>query len=83
MAVQKQQDGFINNIAEDKIIDSLKSLESNPAYLTEPAYRGNIDKWPTHQISFIEFHIGYLKANPALNPQHYINNLRLMLRKTP
>lgn len=80
MAAQ-HQDGFINDVREEDIIGELKTLESSPVYLTAPAYRGNEEKWPNHQIPFIEFHLNYLKAHPGLNPYHYISNLRLTLKK--
>ncbi len=74
-------EGYINNVREDDIIAALKLLQRNPIYLTEPAYRGNAEKWPGHQISFVDFHLNYLKTNPSLSPNHYIANLKLMLRK--
>lgn len=80
MAVQRE-DGVINSVAEDDIVSALSSLEASSSYVTNSAYRGNAEKWPDHQISFIDFHIGYLKTHPTLNPWHYIANLRLMLKK--
>ncbi len=77
----QQQDGFINNMPEDEIVSALNLLVANSIYVTKPAYKGNIEKWPTHQMSFIEFHLTYLKSHPTLNPNHYISNLKLMLKK--
>lgn len=76
-----QQEGYINNVSENEIVAALKTLKRNSLYRTEPAYRGNAEKWPNNQISFVDFHIGYLKMHPTLDPNHYIANLRLMLRK--
>lgn len=78
-----QEDGLINSVSEDEVVEALNSLETSSTYVTKPAYRGNADKWPGHQISFIDFHLGYLKDHPTLDPYHYIANLRLMLRKRP
>lgn len=78
-----QVDGYINSVSEDEIIAALNSLKADSIYLTEPAYRGNVEKWPGNQISFIDFHIGYLKLHPALDPHHYIANLKLTLKKRP
>lgn len=77
----RQEEGVINNVAQGEIVAALTSLQTNPLYLTEPAYRGNSEKWPDHQISFIDFHLGYLKSQPTLNPWHYLSNLKLKLRK--
>lgn len=78
-----QEDGLINSVSEDEIVAELASLEANSTYVTKPAYRGNVEKWPNHQISFIDFHLGYLKTHATLDPRHYIANLRLMLNKKP
>lgn len=83
MAKRPIIDGFINNVSEDEIVAALSDLEKNAKYETKSAYRGNADKWPGNKISFIDLHLGYLKANPALNPHHYIANLRLRLTKKP
>ena len=80
---ESQPEGYINNVREDEIVAALESLKQDPSYLTLPVYRGNAEKWPGNQTSFVDYHIGYLKANPALNPYHYIANLRLMLKKGP
>ena len=77
-----QLDGFINDVSEDEIVAALVAMEKSSVYVTEPAYRGNVEKWPDNQISFIDFHLNYLKVHPALDPHHYIANLRLMLKIT-
>ncbi len=76
-----QQDGFINNVEEEEIVAALSLLESNSLYLTKPIYRGDAQKWPGNQMSFIDYHLTYLKAHPTLNPYHYLANLRLMLKR--
>ncbi len=76
-----QHEGYINNVDEIEIVTELKNLQNSKLYLTEPTYRGNAEKWPNNQISFIDFHLAYLKLHPSLNPRHYISNLKLTLRK--
>ncbi len=76
-----RQEGYINNVDEIEIVNELKALQTSKLYLTEPIYRGNAEKWPGNQISFIDFHLAYLKFHPSLNPRHYISNLKLTLRK--
>lgn len=79
MTVRQNED---RQADEGEIMDALRSLESNPLYLTEPTYRGNVEKWPDHQISFVDFHLDYIRSQPALDPRHYLANLRLKLRKS-
>jgi len=71
-----------NRVDEAELLAALHSLEANPLYLTEPTYRGNVEKWPDHQISFVDFHLDYIRSQPALDPRHYLANLRLKLRKS-
>ncbi len=77
-----QQVGFINNISLGDIVEALNRLKADNRYATDPAYRGDPAKWPDHQISFIDFHLTYLRAHPGLNPDHYLANLKLILKKS-
>ena len=78
---QKADANFINNTSRNEIIAALKLLESSSAYQTEPAYRGASPRWTNNYVSFVEYHINYLKMYPSLDPKKYISNLRLILRK--
>ena len=69
------------DLAEIRAI--LLKMQSDSSYITKSAYRANADIWPDHRISFIDTHLAYLKAHPQVNPDHYISNLRLKLKKTP
>ena len=68
---------------EDEIRTALQTMETNPTLVTNSAFRANTEKWPTNSISFVENHLNYLKLHPKTDPQHYLSNLRLMLRKKP
>lgn len=68
---------------ETEILTALKAMESDKNLVTKSAYRANAELWPGHRISFVDAHLAYLKSHPAMNPRHYLSNLRLMLRKTP
>ena len=68
---------------EDEIVSQLKLMEGDPGLVTVSAYRANSELWPGNRISFIQAHLNYIKAHPAVNPRHYLSNLRLMLRKNP
>lgn len=74
------RDGFINDVSEDEILDGLHRLESSPLYMTKPVRRYNSDKWPNHEMPFVDFHMTYLKDHPSLDPKQYLANLRLALR---
>ena len=65
------------------ILSALKVMETDQSLVTKSAYRANSDLWPGNRISFVDAHLAYLKSNPAVNPAHYLSNLRLMLRIKP
>jgi hypothetical protein len=66
---------------EDEIVAALKDMVIDPKMITESSFRANAMLWPNNKISFVEAHLMYLKNHPALNPEHYLSNLRLMIRK--
>lgn len=80
--MNKNEPGFINLVRVDEIKAALKSLEASSDYLTKPNYRGTSERWTNNYTSFIDYHLNYLKIHPTLNPEQYISNLRLSLRKT-
>jgi len=65
------------------ILSALKVMETDQSLVTKSAYRANSDLWPGNRISFVDAHLAYLKSHPAVNPAHYLSNLRLMLRIKP
>lgn len=69
------------NMTEEEIITALKGMVLDPNMITRPSFRANSALWPDHKIPFIDAHLQYLKNHPNLNPEHYLANLRLMIRK--
>lgn len=68
-------------MTEEEISTALQKMESDPTFVTNPAYRANSSLFPNNTISFVEAHLTYLKLHPKLDPNHYLANLRLMSRK--
>ena len=68
---------------ETDITTALQAMETDKSLVTKSAYRANGDLWPGNRISFVQTHLVYLKGHPAVNPNHYLSNLKLMLRKKP
>lgn len=67
---------------ELEITDALKQMEDDPGLITLSAYRANAEMWPGNRISFVDSHLAYMKANPGVEPRHYLSNLRLRIKKT-
>lgn len=68
-------------MSEEEIILALEEMEQNNNLVTDSAFRANTEKWPDNSISFVDNHLDYLKAHPKTDPEQYLSNLRLRLRK--
>jgi hypothetical protein len=60
--------------------NALSALQESPAYITEKGYTSDRIHYPDGEIPFVERHLLYLHQHPAVNPLHYLSNLRLKLR---
>lgn len=60
--------------------NSLIALEDDPKYKTTAGYTSNREAYPEGIMPFVEKHLQYLHQHPAVNPEHYLSNLRLQLR---
>jgi hypothetical protein len=68
-------------MTEAEIKAALEQLEADPDFITKSAYRANAQQWPDNVIPFVEVHLQYLKEHPKLNPEHYLSNLKLRIRR--
>lgn len=66
---------------EEDIRTVLSTMEKDPLCVTESAYRADAVKFLGNRISFTDLHLAYIKAHPALDPQHYLSNLKLQIKK--
>jgi hypothetical protein len=67
---------------EQDIRQALQVLEEDPNMITNATFRANEEKWPGRSASFVDGHLEYLRLHPKTDPQHYISNLRLRIRKS-
>ena len=58
----------------------LRRMEKDSSFNTQPSYTANVLSYPDKLIPFVEKHMAYIYNHPQLDPQHYLSNLRLMLR---
>jgi len=65
---------------ETEIRDALQHMEDDASFNTGSSYSANVALYEDHQIPFAEKHVAYLKSHPKLNPEHYLANLRLMMK---
>lgn len=72
-----QKPVFIN---DDEIQDALTEMEQNPKFDTKPTFSVGSEASPPRLVSFMEKHKTYLRDHPKINPEHYLSNLRTVLR---
>lgn len=64
---------------EAGIVERLQALEDDETMLTESSYM-LIPMAESHLVSFQDKHLMYLRGHPQVNPEHYLANLRTMLK---
>ena len=64
-------------VEEAELRAIFKEMEKSGKYNTVSKYHNDTAKYPDNKITFSDTHIAYLKRYPQLNPQQYIQNLRL------
>ncbi len=66
-------------MTDEEIQEELTQMESDSSINTKPAY-DKYDHSPEKLLTFRDRHSDYLKKHPKVNPQHYLSNLRAVLR---
>lgn len=64
----------------DEAREELRSMEADTSMKTISRYNPVTTEWPDHMVPFREVHMAYLRKNKAVNPAHYISNLKLMIK---
>jgi hypothetical protein len=67
-------------LPEAEIRKTLQIMYEDDSYLTTSGYSIDSKTYPNNKVPFVESHIKYLKSHPQVDPQHYIGNLRIMLK---
>jgi hypothetical protein len=59
----------------------LLAMISDDSMNTNASYSANSTLYPDNEIPFVDKHMAYLMSHPKVNYDHYLGNLRLMLKK--
>jgi hypothetical protein len=73
----------VDFLSSEEGIESRRALQhmvADATYNTDPTYSSNTKLHPNNLISFVDKHMDYLCSHPAIDPQHYLSNLRLISR---
>lgn len=74
----KKRPNFYESDQAEWVKTTLIEMESDLKYNTDSSYSANSEKYPDHQISFVDKHMAYLQAHPDVIPTQYIANLKLI-----
>lgn len=80
MASNNKKPDFITSEEGIRATAVLNSMVLDGAYITEPSFSADSEKYTDNLIPFIDKHLAYLRSHPATNPEHYLSNLKLMTR---
>ena len=76
LAARRQQ------VLNGEVRQKLEDMELNPLFnIRTSSYSANSKLYPDGQMPFVEKHLAYLLNHPKLDPQQYLANLRLMLKR--
>lgn len=81
MPTLKKRVSFFESEEGIEVKKALLLMASDKAYNTEACYSANTVQHPDNLMSFVDKHLQYLNAHPALDPYKYLANLRLITRK--
>ena len=70
----------LSPVEEAEVLQLLEQMEDDKAYNTESHYAVDTIKYPDNKIRFSQKHMEHLRKFPAINPEQYISNLKLMTR---
>ncbi len=76
MPIHKRRNDFLNSEEGREIRQKLQQIVLSESHNTTSSYTPN-GEYPDNLISFVDKHMNYLCANPAMDAEQYVANLRL------
>jgi hypothetical protein len=76
------QAALVQRLEDANVRQRLIDMETDPLlHPQSSSYSANAMLYPDGQMPFVEKHVAYLMDHPQLDPDRYLSNLRLMLKK--
>ena len=73
----------IQQLREAKFKEKLAAMENDASLHTvKTTFNANSELYPDNQMPFRDKHYDYLLKHPGVDPDQYLANLRLMLRRS-
>lgn len=79
MSTIRKRGSFVSDEEAADTRAILVAMEQDVAFNTESGYSADTALYPDNTIPFVEKHMHYLRTH-AINPQHYVTNLRVITR---
>ncbi|MGF7229523.1 MAG: hypothetical protein ACQR33_06125 [Candidatus Saccharibacteria bacterium] len=80
MATVKKRPQFLDSEVGIEVERKLYLMTQDVAFNTGSSYSPDGELYPDNLIPFVDKHMNYLCKHPAIDPAHYLANLRLMTR---
>ena len=72
----------VQALKDAKVRERLVAMENDPSlHKVKSTYNANNELYPNNQMPFRDKHYDYLLKHPDVDPDQYLSNLRLMLKK--
>jgi len=69
-------------LKDARVQERLEAMEKDPSlHTTKSTYSANTGLYPDNQMPFRDKHYDYLLNHPGVDPDQYLSNLRLMLKR--
>ena len=76
LSTNQYRQQFLASAQADEVMDQLRLMEVSAAYHTKESYSpSSLDA-----VTFTDKHFTYICSHPAVKPQEYLANLRLMTK---
>lgn len=73
---------LVQHLQDTNVREKLMEMQQDPKLAIQASsFSPDSEQYPDGQIPFVDKHIAYLMKYPKLDPDQYLANLRLMLRK--
>lgn len=77
---QKKRTLFFDTPLAGAVKAQLIAMKNDTRFKTESIYTANGVAYPDNQLPFVDKHMNYLQSHPAVDPEQYLANLRLISR---
>jgi hypothetical protein len=75
------QAAISKRLDESGVEQKLLAMMTDESLNTATSYSANAALYPDGEIPFVDKHMAYLMSHPKVDFNHYLGNLRLMLKK--